>query len=284
MKKNILVTGSSGFLGKALIKKLDNLGFQCISLSKKDGNISNKNYFDNIRGQKIDHVIHLASLTSIKSSWLKPELFYKVNFIGTLNTLEFCRDQNIPITYVSSYIYGNQEILPIKENFTLNYSNHYALSKKFSEELCFFFNKVHNLNCTILRPFNIFGPGQNQNFLIPELIAKIKKNKHIVVENRGYLRDYVFVDDVINLIIKTIKKNRKKIRVYNIGTGKGTSIQELIHLISKSLNKTVKVKYLNQRNKNEIHDCIADITKLKRDFKFKPLDIENAIQKTIFNQ
>ena len=171
--KKILVTGSNGFIGKALIKKLTILGFTTIGFDIADGDIAEEGSLGYLENEEISYIFHLAGKTFVPESWSHPYRFYRINVMGTENILEFCRKTGAGLTYVSSYLYGKPEYLPVDENHPVKAYNPYSHSKVIAEEVCRYYRDQFNLGITILRPFNVYGPGQSDRFLIPELIKKI---------------------------------------------------------------------------------------------------------------
>src|SRR3972149_12306266 len=162
----IAVTGSSGSGGKKLAEHLTSLNHKIIKIGRQEG-IDITNYNDLNKVPEFDIIFHFAAMSYVPDSYLKPQEFYNFNFNSTLNTLELCRKYNAKYVYISSYVYGNPEYLPIDEDHPLVPFNPYADTKIIGENLCRSYNKFFNLNIMIVRPFNIYGPGQNSNFLIP---------------------------------------------------------------------------------------------------------------------
>ena len=162
---NILITGADGFIGSALKKHLINNSFNVLDMDQKDGDITDRKYFEQYINYDINHVFHLAGKTFVPDSWEDPYSFYKTNVLGLENVLEFCRKKNTPMTFVSAYLYGQPVRLPVCEDDIIIPNNPYAHSKYLGEELCRFYTREFNLKTTIIRPFNIFGENQNEKFL-----------------------------------------------------------------------------------------------------------------------
>ena len=129
----ILVTGAKGFIGSALVLKLNAQGQKTLSMNSSDGDISEIETLAKFSQEKISHVIHLAGKTFVPDSLINPQLFYKTNVLGTVNILEFCRINRVPLTYISAYIYGHCDTLPIQENAAVQPSNPYAMTKWLAE-------------------------------------------------------------------------------------------------------------------------------------------------------
>ena len=297
--KRILVTGSSGFVGKNLVEELKRQGADVLTLTDHDGRridirdrqrvkgiIKNlslkkkalpKKYYTLYTIRNIDIVYHLAAITSVPFSFENPGETYDVNVLGTLNILELCRLGNADkIVFASSYVYGQPQYLPIDEKHPLQPTNPYARSKILGEELCRAYNTDFGVKCIILRPFNIYGVGQSKNFLIPSIIAQLRYGK-IELKDPEPKRDFIYISDVIDAYIKAGEFNGN-FDVFNIGGGKSYSVKEIVDRIIYLYGKDVKVKYRNERRKNEIMDTIADIKKAKERLCWKPsVEIDNGL-------
>lgn len=267
--KSIVVTGGSGFVGSFLCSKLKGLGARVFVLSRRDGDICKKGYFKSFQKTKIDYLFHLAGKTFVPESWDNPNSFFNINTIGALNVLEFCRKKNIYLTVVSSYIYGIPGKLPINENSEISPSNPYALSKYFSEQLCHFYAEKFGLGCTLIRPFNIYGPRQNNQFLIPILINQILHSPEIRVKDLTPKRDFLYIKDLIDCLVLTMR-DVNGVDIYNVGSGYSLSVKEIISKIQNVAQTDKKVLTERRSRENEIPDTVADIKKLKKDFNWTP--------------
>lgn len=281
-KKNILVTGSTGFIGKHLTRYLAHNGYQFISLSS-DQDVRDIQTFDQIVDAKIDHVIHLAAKTYVPDSWNNPVSFMETNVLGTQQVLEFCRKNGASMTFFSSYVYGNPIALPIKEDHTVQTNNPYALTKSMAEQLCLFYHKQWNVKVVILRPFNIYGYGQDDQFLIPALIRQTLSEKEITVKDLTPKRDYIFIEDVLSAVKSTINyMDQVNGEVFNLGSGTSYSVEEIIEIVQRICNTNKEVVVEPGVRKNEIPVTVADFSKAARMLEWKPCwKIEEGIQKII---
>ncbi|WP_419770597.1 MAG: NAD-dependent epimerase/dehydratase family protein [Candidatus Marinarcus sp.] len=267
--KSILVTGANGFIGSALIENLESFGFNVIKFNSSDGDISNYIFLKEYENTDIYHIFHLAAKTFVPDSWENPLEFYKTSVLGTGQILELCRHKNIPLTFVSAYLYGLPEQLPITEDATIKSNNPYAHSKYLAEELCRFYSEYYNVKVTIARPFNIYGKNQKDMFLIPYIIKQVLNDEVIKVKDLYPKRDYIYLDDLISGLIKTLD-NEKQFSVYNFGSGEELSVQEIIDIIQKIAPTNKEVISENQERQNEIMNVVADIKKANYDLNWKP--------------
>lgn len=277
----ILLTGATGFVGLNLIPKLVILGHEVIQLSSKNGDIAKEETWANL--PEIEIVIHLAAKTSVPESWTKSYDYINCNLLGTINALNYCKKNNAKLIFISSYLYGNPDELPIKENAALRPTNPYALSKLLSEQACEFYSKSENIKVTILRPFNVFGPGQSEKYLIQSVISQVNNGDVIKVKDLIPKRDYVYIDDLTAAIVKSLALN-SNFDIFNIGSGESYSVQDVINIVQNLVNKYSIVESSNERRKDEIMDTIADIHKAKNILNWSPKvsfieGIQNIINK-----
>ena len=275
----ILVTGSNGFIGKNLVLKLRALNYTVIEFS---GNILEEDSYRKLLNENITHCFHLAAKSFVPESWNSPDAFIETNVYGTEKVLEFCRKKSISLTFISSYLYGSPKYLPIDEKHPLQTPNPYALSKFLGEELCRFYNKHYGLKINILRPFNTYGPGQNRRFLIPELIDKFYgSEQEVSVKDVSPKRDYVYISDVIDALILTLKIN-ESFTVFNIGSGYSLSVAEIIDKIKTISGIDKKVVSSNEQRVNEIPNTVADIKLAYEKLGWKPkVNFEEGIKEIL---
>jgi nucleoside-diphosphate-sugar epimerase len=277
--KNILVTGSKGFIGKSLSQRLKELGYSVIEFT---GDVKDKGSYEKLNAEKIDHCIHLAARSFVPDSWSEPDDFIQNNVYGTERVLEFCRNRSVSLTFMSSYLYGTPEKLPINEEHPLSIPNPYALSKHLAEQLCEFYTNHYGLKITILRPFNTYGPGQKDHFLIPFILGQFFSDaKEISVKDLDPKRDYVYLTDVVEAIVKTINV-KEKFLILNIGSGESYSVKEVIDAISAITGTKKSINSANEKRPNEIPDTIADISKAKKFIDWNPkVGFEEGLRKII---
>lgn len=267
--KKILVTGSNGFIGKALINKLTGLGFTATGFDIADGDIAEEGSLAQLEKEEITYVFHLAGKTFVPESWSHPFSFYRTNVMGTENILEFCRKTGAGLTYISSYLYGKPEYLPIDEDHPVKAYNPYSHSKVVAEEICRYYRDQFKLGISIMRPFNVYGPGQSSQFLIPGLIQKMLDPKTDVIEVMDIRpkRDFLFIDDFTEALYLSMNGPRG---IYNIGSGYSVSVEQIIREIKISTGKEKPVRNMGMERPNEVFDLFADISKISRELKWEP--------------
>ncbi len=245
----IIVTGGAGFVGSHLVELLiKKKHFPIIVDNLNSGLYSNiKKFVDSKKAQfikcdirnfkkvmqlpKSDAVIHLAAIASVVESIDNPIFVNDVNVNGTLNILEFCRKKNIKkfIFTSSAAIYGDYQRKIIESSPTIP-STVYGSTKLTGEQYCKIYSNLFKINISILRPFNIYGPRQNDAYagVISKFMDRLNGNKSPIIFGNGkQTRDFIHVDDVANAFYLALKYKKKKFDVFNLATGKSTSINEL---------------------------------------------------------
>ncbi|MDW7777160.1 MAG: NAD-dependent epimerase/dehydratase family protein [Methanosarcinales archaeon] len=280
------VTGSSGFIGKHLVHALKSSGIDVLEISRSTSSIDVTDWG---QAQKIpvqDVVFHLAGITNIQEAFAQPRNVYFTNYVGTLNMLEWCRIHDIEkMVYVSTFVYGVPHYLPVDEVHPIASNNPYSQSKLMGEELCEAYCRDHGLNVTILRLFNIYGPGQTGNFLIPQILSQLQTGE-VVLGDPTPKRDFLYISDVVNALVATSISDIDGCNVYNIGSGEsypaGEVADTLADLYFEHTGKNVSIKYTYGKRKSEIADTIANIAKAKKDLQWTPqVDIRAGLLMTL---
>jgi nucleoside-diphosphate-sugar epimerase len=271
MNDSILVTGATGFIGTHLIRALQQRGESVVAHSTRDGDLVRVEP----KVADVRHVYHLAGRSYVPESWQDPRSFYEVNVLGALSVLEFCRKRGCSLTLMSSYVYGRPETLPISEDHPLRAFNPYANSKILAEEMARFYEAAYKIRINIVRPFNVYGPMQDVRFLIPTLIAQSLSDHEdaIVVEDGHPRRDYVFVADVVDLLL--LLDGSRDCGVYNVGSGVSTSVLELAGTRKQFLSR-------EHRRQDEILDTVADISRARRQLNWSPkVSLQEGLRRAI---
>lgn len=274
------MTGSSGFVGSHLVKRLKGLGIDVICLDIKDGfDVTVWKQVQSI--ERFDILFHLAAKSYVPDSYTYPRGFYYSNIIGTLNTLEVCRIHKAKMVFTSSYVYGIPKYLPIDEEHPTAAFNPYAQTKIIGEQLCQGYSRDFGVPVVILRPFNIYGRGQSENFLIPTIIKQAKTGR-ILLKDPCPKRDIVYIDDVIDLFIKAMEYNQRGCEIFNIGTGVSYSVRELTEMIIDLFRNNIEVEFKGQKRKSEVMETKADISKAKKLLGWTPrVTIREGLQRLV---
>ena len=288
--KKILVTGGSGFIGSNLIKKLLSYNYKvnCLDIYKNKS-LQHKNFkfykgdiFDNkILNKAInncDIVIHLAASLGVKNTDINQIECLDVNIYGTKNILNAARKNKIKLFLYSSSseIYGDQKKFPINENSKPQNKSVYATSKIAAENYVRAFYQKYNINYNIVRFFNVYGPDQKKNFVIPKYIGLASRNKNLLVYGNGnQIRSFCHVDDAAEGLLEIIK-NGKRNTIYNIGNdSQPISIYNLAKTVASIFKKKINVKKIpysksDRKADREIEKRIPSLVKIKKDTNYLP--------------
>ncbi len=311
--KKYLITGSAGFIGFHLSKKLLSEGFSVIGIDnlnnyydqnlKKNRNKILKKY-KNYKFKKIDIknyqklesvfkknkfqcIINLAAQAGVRYSLINPKSYIDNNIIGFFNVIDLTKKYRVKdIIYAStSSIYGIQRKFPIKEEFdTSNPTQLYAATKKSNEVIAASYSNLYDINTIGLRFFTVYGPWGRPDMAPIKFAKNIIKGKPIEVFNKGkHSRDFTFVDDIVDGIFKIIKKKKKisKNRIYNIGNGKKVSLIEYIKLIEKNLNKKAKKKFLPLQ-KGDVFKTHSSTKSIRKDYGYvSKTSVANGVKKFV---
>ena len=255
----IIVTGGAGFVGSHLTELLiknghfpiiiDNLNtgkFKYIKKFVDEGKadfikLDIRNFSKLMKLPKCSAVIHLAAIASVIESIDNPSFVNDVNVNGTLNVLEFCRKKKIKkfIFTSSAAIFGNNES-KITESSPTVPTTVYGSSKLTGEQYCRIYSELFGITTIILRPFNIYGPRQNDTYagVITKFLNQLKKNKPPIIFGTGkQTRDFIHAHDVARAFFLALHYNKTKFDIFNLGTGKSTSINTLARYFLNSTKK-----------------------------------------------
>ena len=310
MKKNILVTGGSGFIGSAIVKYLVKKKYNVVVFdnnsrgrSRRIKDVNNKISF--IKGdirdkkkllsinKKIDTIIHLAYINGTKFFYKKPFEILDIAVNGYLNILEFCKIKKVQNLFLasSSEVYQNPIKIPTDENEMLkipdihNPRYSYGGGKIFSELYGLYFAKKYLKKFIIFRPHNVYGADMGNDHVIPEFIIRFKKigkKKNFLIHGTGNeVRSFIHIDDFINGFDKVFQRGKNS-EIYNIGTTEKVKISRLAYLISKIYKKEIKIIRSKLPKGSPSKRC-PDIGKIKKlGFKQK-ISLRNGLKKVIFN-
>ena len=225
----VALTGSRGFIGRALMAQLHNHPFDVLPLN---GDVCMP---DTWQGE-FDLLYHLAAAMPGRFRE-DPYGSYSVNLTGTLRALEACRTRDAHMVFVSTCgVYCPTNVGPLSENDIVNPQSAYAQSKLMGEMLCRSFSKDYGVRCTILRLFNIYGVHQKPDFLIPYLISCGRDRKAATVYNVNSARDFLYIDDAVQALLKTPLLS-EPFGIFNIGSGTATTTRRIIDLIGLSFGR-----------------------------------------------
>jgi len=224
-------------------------------------------------------IVHLAGRAGVMESWQSPLATYCANIVPTATVLDSGRRHNAHVIFVSSYLYGMPQHLPINEEHPIAPANPYARSKHFAEELCRAYAEDFGLNVTVLRLFNIFGPGQPDSQVVPHIVNQAINGETISVADMAPRRDYLWVDDFVDALVCTIDTPGTGFNVFNVGYGRSHSVGELIDLVAEIAGPIKSIDRAEHRQ-GEIPDCVCDNTKFRKFYDWHPkVDLRTGLER-----
>ena len=257
MTETVLVTGATGFIGSALTARLASEGVRVLTMSSSVGrDVTRPSAFRDFTQARVDAVYHLAARTFIPASWDDPSDFYHVNTLGTQRVLEFCRAVGAPLIYCSAYVYGPPAYLPVDEQHPVLPSNPYAHSKWLGEELCRFYLNAWQVPSTIVRPFNVYGPGQDSRFVIPSIVRQWVRDEIVHIESTTPKRDFVYIADLVDALL-VLGRGPFEGEVFNVGSGQSTSVRDVITTLERVVGRPVRYEERGTPRPDEIPEVVA---------------------------
>ncbi|WP_288457204.1 GDP-mannose 4,6-dehydratase [uncultured Chryseobacterium sp.] len=240
------------------------------------------------KNHKIDTVIHLAALAGVRPSIERPLEYEEVNIRGTMNLWELCKDFNINkfVCASSSSVYGNNEKIPFSETDNVdNPISPYAATKKCGEILGHVYHDLYKIDMIQLRFFTVYGPRQRPDLAIHKFTKLISEDQEIPFYGDGTTaRDYTYIDDVVDGILKSIRYLENHSGVYeiiNLGESEVINLNEMLSTIEKTLGKSAIRKNLPMQP-GDVLKTNADIAKAKTLIGYKPdTNFQNGIKKFV---
>ena len=311
--KQILITGCAGFIGFHLTKNFLEKKFKIIGIDSLNNYYSKnlkmkrlnilrrfKNFdfkkidlknYDKVNSflnrKEIDLIIHLAAQPGVRVSFMKPFNTLQQNISTFSNIIEIARIKKVKkfIYASSSSVYGDTKIYPFVENDKENKPiSVYGSTKLSNEIIASCYSKNFQISCVGLRFFTVYGPYGRPDMAYYSFLNNLKKNIPINVFNRGIMkRDFTYIDDVIEAIIKVSKTNIKNNHVIlNIGKGKPDKLMDLIELLQKNYGKKFKINFKNKIPQGDIKKTFSNISMAKKLINFKPkINLNNGIRKFV---
>ena len=232
----VLITGGSGFFGQGIMKTFVVNGYEVVgTTTKSDGNFIACDIVDYGSVEKVMHdvdpdiIVHCAALSSVTSG--RPLDYYKVNVVGTENVFRAASNRKRRVILVSTAgVYGNQPTDVLTEDLPPAPVHHYGISKFACERLAVMYGDA--LDITTVRPFNIIGVGQQENFIVPKLMRAFVTRVPIVrLGNTDVYRDYIDLQTASDMLVRITEHANTRGKILNLCAGRATSLNELISIL-----------------------------------------------------
>ncbi|MBQ3436747.1 GDP-mannose 4,6-dehydratase [Candidatus Saccharibacteria bacterium] len=312
--KTYLITGGAGFIGSTIAQKLLENGERVVVVDNfndfydpqlKKENIKpfleNPNFeiyevdIRNVDGlskvfdeNKIDIVIHLAAMAGVRPSIENPMLYQDVNGMGTQNVLEQAKLHNIKklVMASSSSVYGNCKEVSFREDMIVDFAiSPYAATKKANEVMAHVYHKLFGMSIIMLRFFTVYGPKQRPDLAINKFTRMMMNGEEITMYGDGTTsRDYTYVDDIVDGVVKScnyVDKNENVYEIINLGSNNPISLKDMIATIGKVLGVNPKIKQMPMQP-GDVDRTYADVTKAKELLGYEPkMTFEEGIRKFV---
>ncbi|MEM7127982.1 MAG: NAD-dependent epimerase/dehydratase family protein [Chloroflexota bacterium] len=286
----ILITGGAGFIGIHLANRLHSMGHYVRVLDNmsaghperlEPGINFNRGDVQDVPKlwallQGVEVVFHLAARVSVPASILYPREYNEVNVGGTVALLEACRDVGIKrlVLASSATVYGNQKEATVSEEMPPNPRAPYGVSKVAAEQYMFNIGRQSGFETVSLRIFNVYGPGQHlppsHAPVIPQFLQAILGRGSLIVFGDGeQVRDYVYISDVVDALVASLDAPSIDRKIINIGSGKGTSVNEVVGELEKVTGNKADVLY-NQEGPKGHSRLVAHIEEAHRLLGYEP--------------
>lgn len=298
---NYLVTGAAGFIGAAIVERLQQQGNSCTTIDNLftgdkahvpqgcrfiEGDVANAAVIESLKNEKFDAIIHIAGQSSGEVSFDNPVYDLQTNTQSTLLLLKLARETGCKkFVYASSMSTYGDHIPPVcPEDTTLTPKSFYAVGKLASEHYMRIFSEF-GIACTALRFFNVYGPGQNMKNLRQGMasifLAMAIKQHHIHVKgSKDRFRDFVYIDDVVDAVLRSLDR-RAGYEVFNVCTGIATTVETVVNTICASLPYDVSVEYADSTPGDQF-GIYGDNTKIKEALGWEPqYDFQTGMKEMI---
>ena len=240
------------------------------------------------KNHKIDLIIHLAALAGVRPSIERPLEYEAVNILGTMNLWELCKEFGIKkfVCASSSSVYGNNEKIPFSETDNVDRPiSPYAATKKSGEILGHVYHHLYDIDMIQLRFFTVYGPRQRPDLAIHKFTKLISENQEIPFYGDGSTaRDYTYIDDIIDGVVKSIKyleNHDKTYEIVNLGESEVVTLNEMVSTIENTLGQKALKKNLPMQP-GDVLKTNADIQKARSLLGYDPTtNFQNGIKKFV---
>lgn len=289
--KNIVITGGAGFIGSHLAGRLisdgfkvtvfDNLSTGCeenlpkgVDFIKID--LGNMNAYKAVDGVSCDAVFHLAGQSSGEASFLDPLTDFNSHVMSTFLMLDWCRRRKADrFIYASSMsVYGDPDHLPVKETDAANPKTFYGSGKLAAEAYIKLYQTL-GIDTTIFRLFSIYGPGQNMKNRMQGMVSiylsyMLEGAPLLVKGSKDRFRDFVYINDLCDVWLKALTESKTCGRTYNIGSGRKTTVGELLDNLKAAFGRTDYPIEFKGTTSGDQFGVVADIGRIESDMGWKP--------------
>jgi NAD dependent epimerase/dehydratase len=307
--RRLIVTGAGGFIGSHLVEFLVAEGASVRGfvrynsrgdrgwLEHLDASVANE--VDVFIGDLVNPdavatalvgcelVLHLGALIPIPYSYRHPREFVAANVVGTLNVLEAARRADVHriVQVSSSEVYGSAQTIPMPEQHRLHPQSPYAATKVGADQLALSYARSFGLPVVVARPFNTFGPRQSARAVIPTIVTQALTRDRIELGAVEPTRDFLFVADTVEGLVRCAEADGVVGEVFNLGTGREHSIRDVVGLVFAAIGKEVPVELTEERLRpadSEVDRLCASVEKARERIGWEAsVSFEDGLRRTI---
>ncbi|HEX2022234.1 MAG TPA: GDP-mannose 4,6-dehydratase [Candidatus Thermoplasmatota archaeon] len=251
----VLVTGASGFLGRHLVAALRGSA----DVRPVEGDVRDPATFEPL--PRADLVYHLAAVSSVPDSLRDPARTWAVNAGGTMNLLEWARGRGVGrlVLVSSAHVYGPAEYTPIDERHPTRPVSPYGASKLAAEAMARAYGASYGMEVVVVRPFNVYGPGQARGFLVPDILEQIAEGRQLVMGDPRPVRDFTYVDDAIELLRLAGTVPGVGGETFNLGSGQGHPVETIVRTAIEVTGTSLRPRYDEARFRAaEVKELVVD--------------------------
>ena len=276
----VLVAGGTGFLGKAIVRRLRAEGMDGEAASRATGvDLSDRDAVSRLRGH--DVVVHVAGTPSALASRDAPHTPHGDHLLVTRNLLEHARLSGARLVLASTFVHGTAPRVPVAEDDPARPHSAYAASRLLAEELCREVHRDFGVPVDVLRVFNAYGPDQPDAFVVPTIVAGALAGL-IALADPAPRRDFVHIDDVARAFALAARRVERGFEVFNIGSGESRPIDSVAAAAARLAGGNVQIVYSGARRAGEIPDACADVAKAARMLQWRAvIDFEAGLASLI---
>jgi len=294
--KTTLVTGATGFAGGHLAEYLQSMHSEVRCFVRSGQNLAAngpgiktvvgdvQDYQSLVEALKgVDVAFHLAAITVIPETRAKVFNTFSTNSLGTLNFLMAARERHVPkLVYVSTcHVYGKQNKVPIREDTPPKPIDIYSASKLAGESLALSFAEMYQMDISISRAFNHYGPRQRPDFLIPSVILRLLNHETLKMGNPNPTRDFAFVDDIVRGYTLLGERGTSS-EIYHFCSGVERSVKQIANSIAEIAGVKPDIRWNPEARRVDIQRSVGDNTKARKELGWQPrVSFEDGMKKTL---
>ena len=293
--KTVLVTGDNGFIGGYLCRFYNNIGDTVIGISDQEvADQSYTHYTYNLLQEAVDEVLekhkpdvilHCAGSANVALSIQNPNLDFKLNvgiLYSLLNAMKRTDCKAKLIFFSSASVYGQPEILPIKENYPVNPISPYAMHKVICEQICEYFNRNHGFHIQIIRIFSAYGPELKKQ-LFWDMSQKVKETGELSLFGTGdESRDFIYIDDLIHAVDCIVNYSGSE-KVFNLANGEEKTVRFVANCFLREWGNpsVTEVKFSSVKRTGDPNNWRADISLLQKTGYIQKVSMEEGIRQYV---